>query len=550
MKKKRWIPILVALLLMILVVLLTVGVRVVEKYMPTKERADLPALYHVNGDETAIILNDELLEFHAIRRDDQSYIPLSMVISQLNDRYYWDETQKQISYALPESLLQVTSDNVGANGKKLIWVDNKDIYLSEEFLRMYTDVRCYFYDNNGVNRLYIYSTWDEITIATLKKDAKLRKAGGIKSPIITDMQKGQQVKVLNQMDKWSKVISEDGFIGYVENKRLVDLEKDTPVSSFVPPVYTNLSMDEEIRLVWHQVTVKDANKNMEKLIADAKGVNVISPTWYSVINNEGDISSLAEKSYVDRAHELGMQVWALIDNFNKDVDDYELLKTTKTRQRLIDSLVAEAVSLGIDGINVDFETISEKAAPAYIQFIRELSIACRKYQLVLSVDNYVPANYNQYYNRTEQGIVADYVIIMGYDEHWAGSEPGSTASLPFVDKGIRETLEQVPKEKVINAVPFFTRIWTDDGSKAAGIYKVEDIIEEKGLQPVWLEDLGQYYVEYEEDGKDKSIWIEDVRSMTLKMETIKKYDIAGVACWKLGLESKEIWDVISPETVE
>lgn len=547
MKKKRWIPVLVAVLLMVLVVLLAIGFKLIEKYTPSKERVDLNELYDVREDETAIVLNDELVEGKAVRRDDQSYVPLTIVNTYLNDRYYWDEEQMEIVYALPDKLIQVNSDSIGSSGKKLLWVDNKDVYLSAEFIEMYTDVRCYFYDTSGINRLYLYNVWDEITIGQLAKDAKLRQKGGIKSPIITDMLKGQQVKVLEELEDWDKVISEDGFIGYVEKKKVTGLTKDKPVSSFQAPVYTNISMDEEIRLVWHQVTVKDANKNMEKLMADSKGVNVISPTWYSVTSNEGEFSSLADKNYVDKAHDMGMQVWALIDNFNENIDDYELLKTTSTRQKLINSLVRELLEFGIDGINVDFETVSEKAAPAYIQFIRELSIACRKNKLVLSIDNYVPASYNQYYNREEQGIVADYVIIMGYDEHWAGSEPGSTASLPFVDRGIRDTLEQVPKEKVINAVPFFTRIWTDGGSKAAGIYKVEDIIEEKQLQPIWLEDLGQYYVEYEEEGKTTSIWVEDVRSMKLKMDTVKKYDIAGIACWKLGLESKEIWDVISPD---
>lgn len=547
MKKKRWIPVLVAVLLMVLVVLLAIGFKLIEKYTPSKERVDLNEVYDVKGDETAIVLNDELVEGKAVRRDDQSYVPLTIVNTYLNDRYYWDEEQMEIVYALPEKLIQVNSDSIGGSGKKLLWVDNKDVYLSVEFIEMYTDIRCYFYDSSGINRLYLYDVWDEITIGQLTKDAKLRQKGGIKSPIITDMLKGQQVKVLEELEDWDKVISEDGFIGYVEKKKVSGLAKDKPVSSFQAPVYTNISMDEEIRLVWHQVTVKDANKNMEKLMADSKGVNVISPTWYSVTSNEGEFSSLADKNYVDKAHDMGMQVWALIDNFNENIDDYELLKATSTRQRLINGLVKELLEFGIDGINVDFETVSEKAAPAYIQFIRELSIACRRNRLVLSIDNYVPASYNQYYNREEQGIVADYVIIMGYDEHWAGSEPGSTASLPFVDRGIRDTLEEVPKEKVINAVPFFTRVWTDGGSKAAGIYKVEDIIEEKQLQPVWLEDLGQYYVEYEEEGKTTSIWVEDTRSMKLKIDTVKKYDIAGIACWKLGLESKEIWDVISPD---
>ena len=288
---------------------------------------------------------------------------------------------------------------------------------------------------------------------------------------------------------------------------------------------------------------------MEALIAATEGVNVISPTWYALTDNEGGYQSLADKAYVDRAHEMGLQVWALVDNFSDNVQTEVLLSSTATRNGLIEDLMAEADRYGFDGINLDFEGIREEAGVHYVQFIRELSVACREKGLVLSVDNYVPAAYNSFYNRREQGIVADYVIIMGYDEHYAGGEPGSVASIGYVNQGIADTLADVPKEKLINAVPFYTRLWTEkDGSctsRAMGLEAAGEWIEENNVKMTWQEELGQYYGECENEDGMNYLWLEDVRSLELKMNLIRDYELAGVAGWKLGLETGEVWDVLN-----
>lgn len=205
--------------------------------------------------------------------------------------------------------------------------------------------------------------------------------------------------------------------------------------------YTSLTRDYKINLAWHQVTSEDANKALSEVLSGTKGINVLSPTWFSVTGTDGAISSLASADYVKTAHEAGMEVWGLVDNFNSSVSTLATLSNTASRNHLVEMLLSEAKRVGMDGINVDFESMTKEEAPHFIQFIRELSIGCRKNQLVLSVDDPVP-EFTTYYNRKEQGIVADYVIIMGYDEHMEGSEKaGSVASLPFVEKGITQTLK-------------------------------------------------------------------------------------------------------------
>ena len=356
------------------------------------------------------------------------------------------------------------------------------------------------------------------------------------------------------MDKWSKVRTENGYIGYVPNSRLSKIEEETPVSGFQAPVYTNISLDGKIRLGFHQVTTKDANATLDKVADTAKGMNVIVPTWFNITDNEGNYTSLASKEYVDKAHALGMQVWAMFDNIStqesvKNVDSGKLFSSTATRKKLIQDLMKEADTYGFDGFNLDFESLRSSAGPHYVQFIREMSVSCRQKGLVLSVDDYVPAAYSAFYNRKEQGNVADYVIVMGYDEHFAGGAAGSVASLSYVENGITDTLEEVPKEKLINSVPLYTRVWTEkDGkttSKAYGITAAQNWVEENNVELTWQDNIGQYYGETENENGTQKIWMEETKSLGLKKDLVNKYDLAGIACWKLGFETADIWAVIN-----
>ena len=208
-----------------------------------------------------------------------------------------------------------------------------------------------------------------------------------------------------------------------------------------------------------------------------------------------------------------------------------------------------ALSCGMDGINVDFEQISADCGEHFIQFIRELSIPCRQNGLVLSIDNYVPMGGTNHYDREEQGIVADYVIIMGYDEHYAGSkEAGSVASIDFVEKGISQTVAEVPASKVINAIPFYTRIWetSDEGvsSQAVGMEMADEYVRAHNIPVEWNDETCQNYGEYTQDGVLYQVWLEDDSSIEVKLSIMDKYQLAGVASWRLGFEKPEIWDVI------
>lgn len=571
--KKKMISVLATLILLVIVTIIYVVGNIIEKYTPTDEKANLTEYFEMSKeDEVALILQNVKAEEKGLIANDQIYLEYSTVKTYLNSRFYWDPNENVLLYTTPTDVVsaQVGSKDYYIGKTKntenydIVKVDGSNAYIAIDFIQKYTNIS--YEKFSEPNRVHITYEWGNTTYAELKKDESVRVKGGIKSPILTDVLEGSRVTIIEQGEDWSKVRSEDAFIGYIKNKNLINISEQAEARSFEEPVYTNISKDYEINLVWHQVTEKAANDKLLTLLADTKGVNTISPTWFSLIDNEGNISSLADATYVQHAHQLGIEVWALIDNFNDELSTFEVLSYTSKREKLINQLIAAAIEYDLDGINIDFEELKTEEGEPFIEFIRELSIKCRNNGIVLSIDNYVPSEFSALYNRKEQGIVADYVIVMGYDEHYATSEePGSVASISFVRSGIENTLLEVPKEKVINAVPFYTRLWIETpkseeeiasetesteyipytlSSEVYSMANSDKLITSNGLTPMWDETTAQYYANYEIDGIGYEIWLEEEASIEEKMKLIDEFDLAGVACWKLGLEKQSIWDTI------
>ena len=529
------------------------GVLFAKKYMPSNELADKSRIFGIKDGQVALILDNQVQEEKGIYEGGQVYLPVDWVNEHLNQRFYWDEGEKLLVYALPDSIVYADESAQGEKGP-LFKVTQDGMYLSLGVVVNYTDIRTQAFATSQIKRVFIDTSWQPYDTAVLKKTGQVRVRGGVKSQIITEAAAGETVDVLETMEKWSRVRTLDGYIGYVENRKLEAGEQVAPVSTFEAPVYTSISMDGKVRLGFHQVTRPEGNNTLESYVSNARGMNVIVPTWFNVVSGDGTYTSLASRDYVDKAHDMGLKVWAMVENVSteesvKNLNTKTLMSSTSTRKKLIEKLMNEADTYGFDGFNLDFESLKAEAGPHYVQFIREMSVACRNKGLVLSVDNYVPSSYTAFYNRREQGIVADYVIVMGYDEHYAGGEAGSVSSIPYVREGIENTLKEVPKEKVINAVPFYTRVWTvNEGktsSKAYGISDARQWVEENQVELSWDKLLGQYYGETVSGSGQQYIWMEEEDSMKLKIDLIKEFDLAGVACWKLGFEPADIWDIVS-----
>ncbi len=565
-----------------LVVLILAGVMLAflyEKYSPSKERMSWNTYYEVTAtDEAAVILNDQMMETKARVIDGEVYVTTDMLYDELNPRFYWDSKENLLLYTTPTELITAP---VGSNTYTVakqsytedytpVKVDGDTAYVALKYIQKYTGLE-YELLTDEVNRVIIRTNFGTVKTVTAKKNAQVRYRAGIKSPILTDVAKGDTLYVLEETEDvgdWTKVRTADGFIGYIRNKYLGQQGEETIESNYTEPEYSHLSKDYTINMAWHQVTNADANSKVLETIANTKGLTTISPTWFFLNDNDGNIDSLASQTYVNYCHQNNIEVWALVEDItHKDtITDYEILSRTSSRQRLVSNLIAKAIEFKLDGINVDFEYINEDSAKGYIEFIRELSIMCRLNGIILSVDNYRPADHNLYYNRAEQGTVADYVVIMGYDEHYASSqEAGSVASIDWVKEGIEATLKDVPAERVINAVPFYTRLWeerpkteeelaqesdTDEyvpnvvTSKAYGMDAIDKILEANGAEKTWDETTGQYYAEYTADGSTYKVWLEEEESIALKAALIKEYNLAGISAWKLGFERQDIWDII------
>lgn len=561
--KKKAAPVLAIVLLIVIVAGIGFLTRVIKKYTPSSDVMSSQEYFGLDHEgEAAIVVGSEILSYKGKILNEVAYVDYQAVKEVLNDYFYWDSENNTMLYTMPTDVVQIPagSNSYTADGKtqslnyNIVLIDGTETYIALDFVKQYTDIS--YETFHDPDRIVINNEWGDVTVASIRKAGKVRSLGGIKSPILREVEKNEVVRILEPMEDWTKILTQDGYIGYIRNDRLVKERTETRTSDFVTPEYTNIQKDYKINLVWHQTTSMDANYNIIYDIANVKNVNTISPTWFSIASNDGTLDTLALADYVDTAHSNHMEVWPLVDNFSENIDFATVMNSTSARNKIENQLIAAAIEYSFDGINVDFENISEDAADGYIQFMRELSVMCRKNGIVLSVDVPVPMDFTAHYNRKALGEVCDYVMIMGYDEHYAGSEEaGSVASLSFEEEGIQNTLQEVSAEKVVSGIPFYTRLWctttNEDGtttvtSEAMGMNQAQQTLENNQVEASWDETTGQNYAQFDgENGELYQIWLEDTESLTRKLELIKNYDLGGAAEWKLGLEDDSVWDLIA-----
>ena len=568
--KKKMTPMLLAIVLILIIVAVAFGGKLIGKYSYSKERADLKEYYGINEEnDIGIVLQDNIIEEKAKLIDDRCYFDLSTVEKYFTDRFYVNSDEQILLFTTDKDVIRV---NIG-DSSNVIYVSEVEnpidykaaiyigdtLYIAADYVKNYVNLEYTLYSEP--NHVQVYTQWGTLDEAEITKKTSIRYQGGVKSDILRDLEKGEKVTVLESLENWSKVKTADAYIGYVQNKYLGEIVQvqQQPVADAMEINYTSIHKDGIINMAFHQVFEGSSVTNPQTVLQASKGVNVISPTWFRLSDNTGNFTSIASSEYVANAHAIGVDVWALItdvdskDLYGLDVNFLELLSSSENRKRLIDGLMAQVDAYGIDGINIDFEKVKSEAGPHFVQFLRELSIETRKRGVVLSVDNFVPTEYTAHYNRKEQGLIVDYVVIMGYDEYYAGGgQAGPTASISYVENGIARTKEYVPAEKIINAIPFYTRVWesTSDGLKSSTLTMgaQADWVANSGVEPVWLDEYCQNYVEYSSDGNTVQCWLEDVSSIKVKLQVMRAQEIAGVAEWKIGIEDAAVWDVIGQYT--
>ncbi|MEO3945720.1 glycosyl hydrolase family 18 protein [Gorillibacterium sp. CAU 1737] len=510
----------------------------------------------------------ELLKPEAIGSGETLALPLPVVEKHLDPYIRYEADSQSVIITTTDRVVRMKTRELTAflNDKPFslqvpVEEKNKVTYVPVQALKDY--YRFQLSESSDTGAVLLKKEGDAIQWAKVPANEKhpsrtvsLRSLPTVKAPIYSDLKQEQSVMLWGEEEGWYRAQTESGILGYVQKEDLIlDRTETVPVQPETPAFDPGKPLGEKINLTWQQIwsTKPDLDK-----IGDMPGLNVISPQWLHLLDGEGTVTTKADLAYSKWAHDRGYRIWALFNNgFDPDRTS-QALASYDTRIKVIKQLAAYAEMYQMQGINVDFENVYLKDKENFVQFLREMAPILHEQGLVVSVDITVKGGsevYSKFLDRKALAEAADYLILMGYDEHWATSQTaGSVASLPWVEEGVSRILEEdgVPADKFILGVPFYTRIWTEEtvdgkkkvSSKAYSMDYIQSLIKEKNLTPVMLDDIGQHYVEYKEDGKTMKIWIEDAVSMQKRMDIISKYDLAGVASWSRGMESANIWPLM------
>lgn len=547
-----------AVILAVLLVILLAVIAVYRYLAPSNEKGQPD--FKTKQNEIAIIADGELLEEKGIVIEKTKYIPADAASKYMDQRIFVDGKENILSYATAGGILEA-----GANEKTytvsretkeaeapILRSENGVFYVALSFITEHAAADISEYQSPA--RLVVHSDRKKTyTFAVVNSDVRLRKGPGKKYAWLTEAAEGTEVCVasdIKQENEYMAVTTKDGITGYVPVEDVTAGKDKTWEFQKSPEVFEQKSLGKNVCLGWHQVTNTTGSAYLYSGIEQAKPMNVISPTWFALSDNKGNFSSLANTSYVNEAHNRGLQVWGLINDFDKNIKLETVLGTTSIRKKLVNALAGAAIQYDLDGINIDFEHVRASTAAAYLEFLRELVLKCHANDIIVSVDAYTPAEYNAYYDLAEQGRIVDYVILMAYDEHYpGGGESGSVSSLGFVKSGVENTLKMVPAERVVVGLPFYTRLWLETKAKkgvqisstAYGMSSAESVLRSHGVTPKWNKTAGQYYAEFKGESGTYKIWLEEETSIKKKLEVVTAGKVAGVAFWKLGFERAATW---------
>lgn len=569
-QKKKMLVISISVVLFSLVFVLMCTI-LAEEYIPNKNVVSIQEYNNFNKNDLYIVIDDEYIEMEnpPVKKDNELYLPIKFIKNYIDEYIFWDEQVKKLTITTENKVIRMNTDDLTyfVNNKPFslslpVYEINDEVYLPVNLLHELYDIKIEELAQTNII-LVEDTTKPKLKSKVNGKLISMRHTPSIKSPIVSKLPHDTVVYVYEETDDFIKIRTELGELGFIPAKNLDQSEiieglakKEVPEKTKAPII------EDKIILLWDQVTNVKANRN-ELRTQPVKSVNVLSPTWFKfdLDTLNGDIINLADKSYVEFAHKNGYQVWALIsdiaDSYTNEVS-HQILSNTETREHVIKQLLAFISMYDLDGINIDLELVRKDDAEVYLQFFREFYPLMKEQGAVLSVDMYVPSEWSMYYNRTEVAKVVDYVCVMAYDEHYAGSEnSGPVASLGFVDKGIKDTLKEVPAEKILMGIPVYVRVWREvideNGVKSHTIknYDMEyayELFKDNNAEMIWLDDIGSYYTEYTvtENGQEVTYktWLEDVKSIQRKLETADENNTAGIAVWKRGLEDPAIWDLI------
>lgn len=530
-------------------------------------RASTEHVQPYDGDKAVIVYEGQRADASYLLESEQILLPFDFIKEKIDPAIFWDEPTKSVIVTTKDKVLRMESGEVVAHLNKQpvnLQVPVKEVggtrYVPLDPLEKLYPFAFEHKVDTGV--LTVEQEGYEIGQAKVVSDEEkqpVRVGASHRTPIVAELSAGELVDVLGQQEGYYRVLTASGIAGFLPEKSLEMASKRKVTLQHATSSEGQAAWKpngEKVNMVWEHVVNKNPNVAQ---IGALPGVNVVSPTWFELKDAEGTLLNRADPAYVKWAHKRGYQVWGLVTNgFNPDWTQ-AVLGSYDKRDKLIAQLIHYAHLYDLDGINIDFENVYYEDKERLVQFVRELTPYLHQQGLTVSIDVTIKSNaktWSMFFDRKALAQVVDYMAVMTYDEHWAASpKAGSVASLPWVEAGLQGVLEEVPNEKLLLGVPFYTRLWTEakqaDGtikvsSKALSMPRAQEWVQERKLTPVLDEASGQQYVEYRDpkDGNVYKMWLEDVSSMKKRIELVKKYDLAGVASWRRGFEEPEIWPAI------
>lgn len=373
----------------------------------------------------------------------------------------------------------------------------------------------------------------------------MRESNSISSPIVKKVGPEDLMYVYDNVDGWYQVRLKDGYLGYIRE----DLLKNIGAESALERI--ERVSNKPLNLVWDYTYGPQSDDSVAN-IRYINGINVICPTWFSIKDGTGEVIDRGRKDYVEKYNALGIDVWAYLDNsFDGDIT-HDALSNPESRKYTIDRLINLCNKYGLKGVNIDFEQYRIDDRDNVTTFMEELYPRCKEEGLIVSIDVTPQISKDvtkEPYDRAKLALYSDYVIVMTYDQHWGSSEKaGSVAQYKWVEGNLNNLFRSIPKEKLVLGMPLYSRYWTTENSKTSSktvsMAQVNQIIANRGLTPTWDEESKQKYIEFEDNGALKQIWIEDGESLKWKTTLCLKYNLAGVASWRKDFETMDVWDTI------
>lgn len=430
---------------------------------------------------------------------------------------------------------------------------NETIYLpfSEISEKVYDVDLEYIKDTNTI---IIDSLDRKQEVANTTKETKLKYKPQTLSGTLEKLDANEQVVYIEETNNWAEVRSKDGTIGYIKKEDLGNVEVAREAKEYIDKV------EGKVNLVWDYYS--EYAKAPDRTGETMDGVNVVSPSFFSLERgSNGEIYDNAKDGgaeYIEWAHNNNYQVWAMFSNNSLKDTTSQILNDYEKRETMIENLMDLVEEYNLDGVNVDFENMNESDKDVYSRFLIELAPRLKKIGKTLSVDVTAPdgsETWSLCFDRNTIANVADYIVFMAYDQYGTSSnKAGTTAGYNWVEANIKKFLgqEDVDPEKIILGIPLYMRLWEEeeDGTAKPEVVNMRDMFDvlPENQVATWDEELKQYYVEYEEDGKKYKMWVENEKSVGEKINLANQYNLAGIAFWEKDRETNdEFWTFVKEQ---